>query len=201
MKVCMYVCSLTQLCLSLCNPMNCSPSGSSVHGIFWARIIEWVAISFFRASFLARDWICVSACPSLQVDSLPLSHPHEGWGDVDKLLHIHFFAIILISEITGCLLLLCCSLEFPWVTFISFKLFIFYCFCGRCKLWDLLLFHFMPGAGMRTSTRGKGHKEGGSTYAKAGSSLRSSLEILEHLPPKPQSAYFTTLCSHLHLWL
>ena len=153
--------------------MNCSPSGSSVHGIFWARIIEWVAISFFRASFLARDWICVSACPSLQVDSLPLSHPHEGWGDVDKLLHIHFFAIILISEITGCLLLLCCSLEFPWVTFISFKLFIFYCFCGRCKLWDLLLFHFMLGAGMRTSTRGKGHEEGGSTYAKAGSSFRS----------------------------
>ena len=28
-----------------------------------------------------------------------------------------------------------------------------------------------------------------------------SLEILEHLPPKPESAYFTTLCSHLHLWL
>ena len=27
------------------------------------------------------------------------------------------------------------------------------------------------------------------------------LEILEHLPPKPESAYFTTLCSHLHLWL
>ena len=53
----------------------------------------------------------------------------------------------------------------------------------------------------RSSARGKGHEEGGSAYAKAGSSLRSPLEILEHLPPKPESAYFTALCSHLHLWL
>ena len=50
----------------------------------------------------------------------------------------------------------------------------------------------MPGA--RSSTHGKGHEEGGSTYAKAGSSLRSPLEILEHLPPKPESAYFL-LCA------
>ena len=31
-----------QLCLALCNPMDCSPPGSSVHGIFQARILEWV---------------------------------------------------------------------------------------------------------------------------------------------------------------
>ena len=50
--------------------------------------------------------------------------------------------------------------------------------------------------------RGKGHEEGGSAYAKAGSSPSGvPLEILEHLPPKPESAYFTALCSHLHLWL
>ena len=49
---------------------------------------------------------------------------------------------------------------------------------------------------------GKGHEEGGSAYAKAGSSPSGvPLEILEHLPPKPESAYFTALCSHLHLWL
>ena len=35
---------------TLCNPMDCSPSGSSVHGIFQARILEWVAISFSRES-------------------------------------------------------------------------------------------------------------------------------------------------------
>ena len=44
------VCSVTQLCLSLCKPMDCSPPGSSVHGIFQTRILEWVAISYSRES-------------------------------------------------------------------------------------------------------------------------------------------------------
>ena len=39
-----------QLCPTLDDPMNCSPSGSSVHGISQARILVWVAISFFRGS-------------------------------------------------------------------------------------------------------------------------------------------------------
>ena len=39
-----------------CDPMDCSPSGSSVHGIFQARILEWVAISLFRGSSWPRDW-------------------------------------------------------------------------------------------------------------------------------------------------
>ena len=46
--------SVTQLCLTLCNPMDCSPPGSSVHGIFQARIVEWVAISHSRASSWPR---------------------------------------------------------------------------------------------------------------------------------------------------
>ena len=50
---------------------------------------------------------------------------------------------------------------------------------------------------MRSSACGKGHEEGGSAYAKAGSSLRSPLEILEYLPPKPESAYFL-LCALTH---
>ena len=37
-----------QSCPTLCNPMDCSPPGSSVHGILQARILEWVAISFSR---------------------------------------------------------------------------------------------------------------------------------------------------------
>ena len=39
---------VTQSCLTLCDPMDCSPSGSSVHGLLQARILEWVAISFSR---------------------------------------------------------------------------------------------------------------------------------------------------------
>ena len=40
---------VAQSCPALCNPMDCSLPGSSVHGIFQARILEWVAISFFKA--------------------------------------------------------------------------------------------------------------------------------------------------------
>ena len=43
------VCSVTQSCLTLYNPMNCSPPGFSVHGIFQARILEWVAIFLLQA--------------------------------------------------------------------------------------------------------------------------------------------------------
>ena len=42
----------TQSCPTLCGPMNCSPPGSSVHGIFLARILEWIAISFSRGIYL-----------------------------------------------------------------------------------------------------------------------------------------------------
>ena len=51
---------VTQSCLTLCNPMDCSPPGSSVHGILQARILEWVAISFSRGSSQPRDRTQVS---------------------------------------------------------------------------------------------------------------------------------------------
>ena len=38
---------VTYLCQTLCDPMDCSPPASSVHGILQARILEWVAISFY----------------------------------------------------------------------------------------------------------------------------------------------------------
>ena len=41
-------CLVSKLCLILLQPQDCSPSGSSVHGILQARILEWVAISFSR---------------------------------------------------------------------------------------------------------------------------------------------------------
>ena len=47
---------VAQSCPTLCNPMNCSPSGSSVHGILQARILEWVAIPFSRESSWPRNW-------------------------------------------------------------------------------------------------------------------------------------------------
>ena len=47
--------SITLLCLTLCNPVDYGPPGSSVHGIFQARILEWVAISFSRGSSQTQD--------------------------------------------------------------------------------------------------------------------------------------------------
>ena len=49
-----------QSCPTLCNPMDYSWPGSSVYGIFQARILEWVAISLSRGSSQSRDWTQVS---------------------------------------------------------------------------------------------------------------------------------------------
>ena len=46
--------------------MDCSPLGSSVYGIFWAKILEWVAIPFSRGSSWPRDQTCVS-CNDRQI--------------------------------------------------------------------------------------------------------------------------------------
>ena len=51
---------VAQSCPTLCDPVYCSPPGSSVHGILQARILEWVAISFSRGSSQTRDWTQVS---------------------------------------------------------------------------------------------------------------------------------------------
>ena len=51
---------VTQSCPTLWNPMDCSPPGSSVYGIFQARVLEWIAISFSRGSSWPRDRIQVS---------------------------------------------------------------------------------------------------------------------------------------------
>ena len=51
---------VAQLCPTLCDPMDCSPSGSSDHGIFQARLLEWVAISFSSGSSQPRDRTRVS---------------------------------------------------------------------------------------------------------------------------------------------
>ena len=58
---------VAQWCPTLCNPMDCSPPGSSVHGILQVRILEWIAILFCRGFSWPRiePW-----SPALQADSL-----------------------------------------------------------------------------------------------------------------------------------
>ena len=64
---------VTQSCLSLCDPMDCSPPSSSVHGISQVKILESVAISSSRGSSRPRD-LSNPCLLHWQADSLPLSH-------------------------------------------------------------------------------------------------------------------------------
>ena len=104
-----------QSCPALCNPMECNPVGSSVHGILQERILEWIAISFSRGSSQPRDWTQVSwiagrcftawaareahttrwiSCkytyvPSpIEPPSQPLPIPSLHWVFLECLLHI-----------------------------------------------------------------------------------------------------------------
>ena len=74
----------TQSCPTLSDYTDCSPPGSSVHGIRQVRILEWVAIPFSRGSSWPREWTWVSA---LQADSSPSETPgkplYAADADVD----------------------------------------------------------------------------------------------------------------------
>ena len=61
--------ALTQSCLTLQDSVDYSPPGSSAHGIFQARMLEWVAISSSRGSSQPRDLTCVSciSCPAVRL--------------------------------------------------------------------------------------------------------------------------------------
>ena len=59
MCVCVYLCAQLLSHVKLCNPINCSPPGSSVHEIFQARILEWVAISSSRGSSQQGSNLCL----------------------------------------------------------------------------------------------------------------------------------------------
>ena len=65
---------VTRLCSTLCNPMDCSLPGSSVHGILQARTLDWVVVPFSRGSSQPRGQTQVEPNviePSLQADPLP----------------------------------------------------------------------------------------------------------------------------------
>ena len=67
---------LVQSCPTLCNPMDYSPPGSSIHGMLQARILEWVAISFSRGSSQPRDQTWVSCIVG---NSFPSESPGSSY--------------------------------------------------------------------------------------------------------------------------
>jgi len=73
-----YRCLVAQSCLTLCNPLDCSPPGSSVHGIFQARILERVVIFLLWGIFLTRNWThmsCVSCIADVFFTHWAVSEP------------------------------------------------------------------------------------------------------------------------------
>ena len=70
---------VAQSCLTLCDPMDCSPPGSSIHGIFQARVLEWGAIAFS-----GLDCKQVIKPPSLNFLNhkmgMTISTEHTSWG-------------------------------------------------------------------------------------------------------------------------
>ena len=84
------MCWHAQSCLTLCDPMDCSPPGSSVLGISQTRTLEWVAISSSRGSSRPRRWTRASVAPELQADSLP-AEP-LGSPCITTMYKIHSFS-------------------------------------------------------------------------------------------------------------
>ena len=76
------VCLVVQSCPTLCDPVVCSPPGSSIHGILQARILEWFAISFSRD--LPNPGI-KPRFPTLQADSLPSKPTRKSPGQGNLL--------------------------------------------------------------------------------------------------------------------
>ena len=72
-------------CVQLCNPMDCSSQGFSVHGIFQTRILEWVAISSSKGYSWPMDWTHVSCIAGIFFTSIskgvwkPLGHSPKLW--------------------------------------------------------------------------------------------------------------------------
>ena len=72
------------MCLTLCDPIDCSLSDSPIHGIFQARVLEWVAISSCRD--LPNPGI-EARSPALQADALPSEPPFKH--DLNKILYTY----------------------------------------------------------------------------------------------------------------
>ena len=91
-----YVSVRAQLCLTVCNHIDCSLPDSSVCGILQARIIlEWVASSFSRGSPQHRDGTCIPSLLHGQTDSFPLSHLGRPLKSINSVYLLSYLDILL----------------------------------------------------------------------------------------------------------
>ena len=98
-----------QSCPTLCDPMDCSPSGSSVYGILQARILEWVAMPYSRGSSWPRDRTsisCISCIASGFFIIEPAGRPPAAGGGLSLVFLAHScLTPVAVSIIPG---------PFPW---------------------------------------------------------------------------------------
>ena len=98
----MHACFVLQLFLTLYDPMDCSPPGSSVHGILQARILEWVAIPLSRGSSWPRDRTQVSCIVGRFFTVWAIRDPRFNLVDQKpkdfELWHLKHFQITLIPS-------------------------------------------------------------------------------------------------------
>ena len=102
------LCLAVQSFPTLCDPMDCSLPGSSVHGILQASILEWVAMPSSRGSSQHRDRAQVS--PTLQLDSLlsePQRKPHHLWIYADLVFFKYLFiwlhqVLVVVQDLCCC---------------------------------------------------------------------------------------------------
>ena len=97
---------VAQLCLTLCDPVDCSLSGSSFYGIFKARVLEWIAISFSRGSSWPRNRNRVSCIAGRRFTVwASLSIVAQNWVNATQpkirfclILHVmgHWFSEVII---------------------------------------------------------------------------------------------------------
>ena len=105
MTWCVWNATLLQLCPILCDPMDCSPTGSSVHGILQERILEWVTMPSSSGSSLLRDRTHISnvSCIGWQLSYLPLAlHGKAVVGTTQVVKDIQFSSVQSLSRVWLC---------------------------------------------------------------------------------------------------
>ena len=106
-----------------CNPMDCRLPGCSVHGIFLARILEWLAISYSRGSFWPRDWNPVSCTSGIGRQVLHHCTTWEAFTISQSLLKfISIESVTLSNNLIFCCPLLLLPSIFPSIRVFSNEL-------------------------------------------------------------------------------
>ena len=97
---CLRTYSVTQSCPTLCDPLDSSLPGSSVHGILQARILEWVAVSLLQNIFLIQELkLHLLSLLSWEADSLPNMPPRKSLDACTFLSSLLLFIIELQSSL------------------------------------------------------------------------------------------------------